>query len=131
MNLSGPTPELRAVVVMDYQNVHLTGHGLFPGCQHRPLHECLVDPLRFANQLIQTRNQAQQLGRAYASLSRVLVYRGQPSSDYDPKAYARSQAQKSHWERDSKVEVVLRPLKYDVERDANGRVVLGADLLLV
>ena len=129
MNLSDliapTTTDLRTTVVMDYQNIHLTGHGLFPCCRYRPLHECLIDPLLFAAQLLRTRNQAQRPGMPHASLSRVLVYRGQPSAEFDPKSYARSQAQKSHWERDPRVRVTLRPLKYDVDRDATGKPVLG------
>jgi hypothetical protein len=117
--------DLRTTVVMDYQNVHLTGHELFPCCDRGPLHTCLVDPLLFAEQLLRTRNETQEPGRAQASLSRVLVYRGQPSARYDPKPYARNQAQKAHWERDPRVEVTLRPLKYVVVRDAaTGRAVL-------
>jgi hypothetical protein len=37
-------PSLRAVVIIDYQNVHLTGHGLFACSRHNPAHEALVDP---------------------------------------------------------------------------------------
>lgn len=43
-------PDLRAVVVVDYQNVHLTGHELFAVSRHLPRHESLVDPLHFSNQ---------------------------------------------------------------------------------
>ncbi|MGH7867270.1 MAG: NYN domain-containing protein [Candidatus Dormibacteraceae bacterium] len=118
---------LRAVVVMDYQNVHLTGHGLFAVSKHRPLHESLVDPLHFANRLIRTRNLNQKLGMDHASLSKVLVYRGQPSSEHDPKSYARNQAQKSQWERDPRVAVHLRPLKYRYEYDDFGHAVVGSD----
>ncbi len=56
-----------------------------------------------------------------SSLLRVLVYRGEPSAEHDPKPYARNQAQKAEWMRDSRVEVTLRPLKYHLERDAAGR----------
>ena len=115
---------LRTVVVMDYQNVHLTGHGMFKVSRHRPKHEALVDPLNFANQLIRTRNQLQRPGMDHALLSRVLVYRGQPSPEHDPKAYARNQAQKSRWERDPRVAVHLRPLKYRYRRDDTGGLVL-------
>lgn len=115
------TSALRAVVVMDYQNVHLTGHGLFD--RSGPRHDTLVDPLLFANRLIETRNQAQDPGRPTAALRQVLVFRGQPSSEHDPRGYARSLAQKAHWERDEKVRVTLRPLKYDYERDGDGAIV--------
>lgn len=118
---------LRAVVVMDYQNVHLTGHGLFAASRYRALHEALVDPLNFGNQLIQARNRAQKPGMDHAFLSRILVYRGQPHPEHDSAAYARNLAQKSHWERDPRVRVHLRPLKYEYEYDGNGHALVGED----
>lgn len=118
---------LRASVVMDYQNVHLTGHGLFDRTRFGPPHDALLDPLHFGNQLVQTRNKRQRAGMAAAELARVQVYRGLPSANHDPKAYARSQAQKSNWERDPRVGVHLRPLKYDYERDHTGAKVIGPD----
>jgi hypothetical protein len=45
-------PDLRAVVVMDYQNVHLTAHELFAVSRGLPRHESLVDPVHFGIQLI-------------------------------------------------------------------------------
>jgi hypothetical protein len=117
----------RATVVIDYQNVHLTGRGLFPSTRSRPAHECLVDPLLFAERLISVRNQLQRPGYPAAVLNRVLVYRGQPSSEHDPKQYDRNQAQKAQWQRDPRVQVTLRPLKYDLERDAAGYPAPGPD----
>lgn len=113
---------LRAVIVVDYQNVHLTGHGLFDTSRHAPPHEYLIDPLLFAQQLLLTRNAAQRPDMAAAVLRRVLAFRGQPSAAHDPKPYARNQAQKAQWERDRCVKVTLRPLRYDYLRDADGRV---------
>lgn len=111
--------ELRAAVIIDYQNVHLTGAGLFE--PYRPKHECLIHPLHYANQLIQARNKSQQGGRTLAHLERVLVYPGLPSAEHDPKPYARNLAQKTEWERDPRVKVTLRPLKYRYERTEDGR----------
>lgn len=119
--------DLRAVVVIDYQNVHLTGHDLFEAAGPLRRHETLVDPLHFANQLLRVRNQRQEPGMAHAVLCRVLVYRGEPSAVHDPRQYARNQAQKARWERDPRVEIHMRPLKYDYERDASGRKVHGPD----
>lgn len=113
--------DLRATVVIDYQNVHLTGHGLFAATRHLPKHETLVDPLHFSNQLIAARNTGQDAGFADAVLRRVLVYRGQPSQEHDANGYARSLAQMAQWERDRKVRVTLRPLKYEYMRGADGR----------
>jgi uncharacterized LabA/DUF88 family protein len=112
--------DLRTVVVIDYQNVHLVGHGLFSSTKDSPKHNTLIDPLTFARTLLTQRNARQRADLPAATLRKILVYRGQPSSKHDPKGYARSLAQKSRWERDDRVKVTLRPLKYEYERDANG-----------
>lgn len=111
--------DLRTTVVIDYQNVHLVGHAAFD--KHLPKHETLVDPALYAGQLVSERNRRQREGHAHAVLAKVLVYRGEPSAEHDPDDYARSQSQKSHWERDARVHVTLRPLKYEYQRDAQGR----------
>lgn len=116
------TESLPATVVIDYQNVHLVGHDRFASTRALPRHETLVDPLLFAEQLIRERNARQKPGHSPAELVSVLVYRGLPSEDHDPKGYARNQAQKAHWERDPRVQVVLRPLKYSYQRTANGEI---------
>ncbi len=109
-------------MIIDYQNVHLTGHGLFKATRHLPRHETLIDPLTFATLLIAERNSHQADGHLSAVLRRALVYRGIPANDHDPKAYSRNLAQRSHWERDRRVSVTLRPLKYEYQRDSSGRV---------
>lgn len=111
--------DLRTTVIIDYQNVHLVGHAVFD--RHLPKHETLVDPALYAGQLVSERNQRQREGYAHAVLGTVLVYRGEPSAEHDPRDYARSQRQKSHWEKDARVRVTLRPLKYEYLRDAQGR----------
>lgn len=118
---------LRATIVVDYQNVHLTGHGLFESTRYMPKHETLVDPLFFAQQLIRRRNELQRPGMDHAVLRQVLVFRGLPSPEHDPDAYDRSQAQRAQWERDKRAHVTLRPLKYEYARDADGRVASDAD----
>jgi hypothetical protein len=114
--------ELRTVIVIDYQNVHLTGHQLFEATRHLPKHKTLIDPFLFANRLLHVRNASQRPGHPAAVLDRVLVFRGEPSPEHDPRGYARNQAQKARWERDPRVEVTLRPLKYEYERTAEGRI---------
>ncbi len=111
--------DLRTTIVIDYQNVHLVGHAAFD--KHLPKHETLVDPALYAGQLMSERNRRQLEGYPLAVLAKVLVYRGEPSATHDPNDYARSQRQKSHWERDARVQVTLRPLKYEYQRDAQGR----------
>ena len=107
----------RALVVMDYQNVHLTGHDLFAP-NGLPKHESLVHPLHYANQVIGARNHKLLLpggngnGLEPAELAAVEVYQGQPSNKHDPKPYSRSMAHKSEWTRDRRVKVNYRPLRY-------------------
>lgn len=62
---------------------------------------------------------------AAAQLSRVVVYRGQPSPEHDAKQHGRNQAQRAKWERDSRVSVYYRPLKYSFRRDQAGELILG------
>ena len=103
---------LTMAVVIDYQNVHLTGASLFlPG---RPPEEGLIDPFRFACQLAQARNAKITDGRYKAAVKRVEVFRGLPIPEDDPDANRRNQAQKAEWERGHHgvVSMTLRPLKY-------------------
>lgn len=112
-------PVLRAVVILDYKNVHLVGLNLFE--PYREPFEFLIHPLHFANQVIVQRNNNQRPGEPDAILSKVLVYRGLPSAEVDPKPYARNLAQQAEWETDDRVTVTLRPLKYRYEKTADGR----------
>ena len=116
--IPGP-PLLRASVVIDYQNIHLTAHDLFaePDAQR---HTSLIDPVQFATQLVRARNEAQREGFAAAGLDRVRVFRGLPSEEHEPQQYRRNLAQRAQWTRDRRVDVHLRPLTYRYERDATG-----------
>ncbi len=118
-------PPLRATIVMDYQNVHLVGHDAFAWAS--PRHETLIDPLKFGEQLLLARNAAQGPGYEKAVLDRVLVYRGLPSSEYDPLDNSRSLSQQYHWQRDRRVKVMLRPLRYRVDRDAANKPILDVN----
>jgi hypothetical protein len=58
-----PRPPLRTTVIMDYQNVHLTGHEVFGKPKHLEKHETLIDPLLYAQQPLrgaQETNQASE-----------------------------------------------------------------------
>lgn len=110
---------LSVLVVIDYQNVHLTGHERFvPNGLAK--HESLIHPLHFANQALVTRThrlavRAMSRGEqppAPTRLDRVEVFRGSPSNRHSPTAYRRSQAQRSEWTRDPRVEVQYRTLRY-------------------
>lgn len=80
----------------------------------------LIDPLRFSIELISERNSLQKSNYPHALVTKILVYRGLPSMEHDPKNYGRNLAQKAHWERNPLVEVIYRPLKYPHLRDSFG-----------
>lgn len=114
-----PAPPVpRASVVIDYQNIHmLAGECFAPGM---PLHEVLVDPLLFAEELVRRRNADQGEGYPAVQLGKVLVYRGLPSAQHDPEANSYNLQHQHHWERDRRVKVMHRPLRYRLERNAYG-----------
>lgn len=108
---------LSTLVLIDYQNIHLTAHDLWAPAG-TPKHETLVHPLYYANQVVSARNQicmpkpGQEGARELAQLDAVVVYRGLPSNKHAASAYRRSQAQRSEWTKDRRVSVIYRPLKY-------------------
>jgi uncharacterized LabA/DUF88 family protein len=105
----------RAVVVIDYQNMHLTARGAFTP-QGTPTHHSLLHPLHLANQILIARKVALGANYQETALERVEVFRGLPSNQHDPKGYSRSQAQRAEWTRDSRVAVTYRPLRYQHEQ---------------
>ncbi|WP_188710840.1 NYN domain-containing protein [Microbacterium faecale] len=112
---------LRASVVIDYQNVHLTAYDVFNRRGER--HDSLIHPMQFAHRSIAERNRRQREGYALATLHRTIVCRGLPHADYDWEQNRRCLDQKTEWEA-AGAEVHLRDLKYDFERDARGRPIL-------
>lgn len=112
-----------ALVVIDYQNIHLTGHERFAP-KGTAKHLSLVHPLAFAAQVLKRRNgtigarhTAGDAGLApVADLAKVAVFRGAPSQKHDAAAYRRSQAQRSEWTRDRRVQVHYRTLNYHWDR---------------
>lgn len=105
--------ELRTAVILDYQNMHLSGAELYRTNPRKPLHESLLDPTRFANQLLSARNKAAGPAADRAVLDRVEVFRGLPSNRRHPERYNRSQAQRANWLRDPRVTVTLRPVRME------------------
>jgi hypothetical protein len=102
---------LRAVVVIDYQNVHLTAHSHFR--PDYPIHDALICPGAFARVLIDIRNRTSHLS---ADLTGVQVYRGLPEPEHDFLGYQRNLAQQQRWESDPLVAVTHIPLRYRVIR---------------
>lgn len=71
-------------VLIDYQNIHLTAHGLYAPVGS-PKHDYLIDPLRFAQKVVSVREQRQRDPRQQnATLADVRVFRGQPSNRHEP-----------------------------------------------
>lgn len=95
----------RVAVFLDYQNVHLTAHGLFM-VYGTPVQDALIHPLRVADRLVSKR-------RGDCELTRVHVFRGRPNPGHQPVPAAANDAQTAAWERaDPRVQVVRRDLNY-------------------
>lgn len=113
---------LRLGVVIDYQNVHLVAADLFmPG---RPVQESLIDPYRFACQLVLARASTNKQDDRVAEIARVEVFRGQPIMEDDPVTHQRNLEQAQRWIRGhaTTVDVHLRPLTYDWDYRGDRRV---------
>lgn len=134
----GPMERLSALVVIDYQNIHLTARDTFaPNGTHA--RDCLVHPLLFAEQVLQTRSRKLALkamtnpGSPPAQpvdLAEVRVFRGQPSNAKQSDLYAASQAQRSEWTRDRRVSVTYRRLKYHFEHGVELAQEKGIDVMV-
>lgn len=108
---------LRTVIVMDYQNVHLTAHDIFN--RQSSKHYALIHPMQFAETAIRRRNELQREGYPHAVLKKVMVFRGLPHVDYDWEQHRRCTAQADQWRRDGAI-VELRDLKYSFQMTATG-----------
>jgi hypothetical protein len=90
-------------VFFDYQNVHLTGHGLFGGgCEP---YRCVPDPVRLAD-LIASRRKRASVATA------IRVYRGRPDPNHQRLPTAANDAQASQWSHDQRVQMIRRQLNY-------------------
>ena len=111
---------LRTLVIIDYQNIHLTARDTFAPFG-TPAHECLIHPLKFAQQVVGTRqhrlavramSHPDEPAPKVAQLTGVQVFRGSPSNKEQPNLYRYTQAHRSEWTRDPRVAVEYRTLKY-------------------
>jgi hypothetical protein len=93
----------RVGILLDFQNVHLVGHGLY-GRGH-PAHRAVPDPARLGD-LIASRRR-----RPSAAVD-IRVYRGRPDPDYQARLTASNDAQAARWSRDPRVQVMRRQLVY-------------------
>ena len=115
---------LRASIVIDYQNVHLTARDVFD--PHGNSHESLVHPMLFARRAVQERNARRRAGHPAADLTRVTVFRGLPHVDYDWEQHRRCMDQAIRWRQDG-ARVELRDLKYRYQLGADGRPILDVN----
>lgn len=108
---------LRAAVVIDYQNVHLTARDVFGPGGH--VHDFVIEPTQFARRAIAERNARQRAGYPHAQLVRVTAFRGLPHPDYEWEQSRRCQDQATRWRAEG-ADLQLRDLKYSFQRDARG-----------
>jgi NYN domain len=116
----------RLAVFLDYQNVHLTAHGLY-GRPGAPVETSLVHPLRIAERIVAKR-------RIASNVVSVRVVRGRPNPEHHPIPAAANDAQTAAWERDRRVRVFRRPLNYrgwpeHPPREKGVDVALAVDLI--
>lgn len=116
----------RLAVFLDYQNVHLTAHGLF-GKLGSPAQSSLVHPLLIAERISAKR-------RLPSEVVSVRVFRGRPNPEHHPVPTAANDAQAAAWERDARVRIRRRPLNYrgwpdQPPREKGVDVALAVDLI--
>lgn len=100
----------RIAIVIDYQNMHLTGATIFD--QQATLQRQLLDPYKLAQQIIKARTD--EPNEQNPTHIAVYVFRGHPTAEKNPTGYRRTEEEKQQWEETSNgtVKVTLRPLKY-------------------
>ena len=89
---------LLAAVIIDYQNLNLTGQYLF-SAQNQGF-KSFINPLLFSQNLLARRNKLVNLESRKAILSKVLVFRGLPSPDHDPKLNSLNIILNTHLDRE-------------------------------
>jgi uncharacterized LabA/DUF88 family protein len=117
------------IILIDYQNIHLTGHQEF-ALEGQAKHETLVHPLSFAHQVMAARRVIQGERHLPGKLQSVVAFRGLPSNRHEPNFYRRSLAQRAEWTRDPRVEVIYRPLRYPQEWPTLPAQEKGIDVLI-
>lgn len=109
-------------VFVDYQNTYRAARDIYhDGFGPHMLGQVNPGPL---GQLLVDRSDFDR------KLTEVRVYRGLPSSKYDPKGYGAARAQLATWERDPLVSVVTRPLRYPSEYPDSPAEEKGIDVAL-
>jgi hypothetical protein len=90
-------------VLLDFQNAHLVGHGLF--ARGTEPYRCVPDPARLAELIVDRRKRPSEVAA-------VRVYRGRPDPGHQARLTASNDAQAAKWARDKRVQVIRRQLVY-------------------
>ncbi len=114
-----------AHLFIDYQNLHLSAHECF--ARDMPIHHALIHPGLFADAVQRVRN---ELVHTPVTIEKVHVYRGQPSSEREVQAAARNKAQRAAWEKDRRVKVYSRSLRYPRDWPDTPSREKGVDVML-
>lgn len=94
----------RVALFIDYQNVYMRARDAFAE-RWSDYTIGQIDPVKLGEHLVNTSPYAREL-------SQVRIYRGQPDSSKDPKGYSAARRQRAAWEKDERVTVLARPLRY-------------------
>lgn len=94
----------RVTVFIDYQNAHLTAHGLFMD-YGTPPYRSLIHPVLLAERIVRKRPYG-------GDLHQVKVFRGRPNPEHQARPTAANDAQTAAWERDPRVVVIRKDLNY-------------------
>jgi uncharacterized LabA/DUF88 family protein len=95
----------RVIVFIDYQNAYRGARAAFHNHTVDPHYFGQFHPVLLAQHLAEDAREAR-------TLQEVRIYRGLPSSSRDSKSYGAARRQISAWERDPRVTVLSRPIRY-------------------
>ncbi|GAA1815672.1 NYN domain-containing protein [Nesterenkonia flava] len=94
----------RVVLFVDYQNVYMRARDAFAE-RWADYTVGQIDPVKLGEHLVKASPYEREL-------TGVRIYRGQPDSSKDPKGYGAARRQRAAWEKDDRVTVLARPLRY-------------------
>jgi uncharacterized LabA/DUF88 family protein len=98
----------RVVLFIDYQNTYRATRACFHDHENDPPQYGQVNPIAIGETLVNRSPYPREL-------QQVRIYRGLPSAERDPKGYGAARKQNAVWEKDPRVTVFARPLRYPSE----------------
>lgn len=98
------TETARVAVLLDFENVHRVGHGLY--AHGREIYQCVPEPSLIADLIAKRRN-------VPSTVTSIQVFRGRPNPAFEPTAASAYDKQAQQWERrDGRVRVRRHQLFY-------------------